>query len=150
MANFLGPSGFDEFYNEDENRLIRQQTKPLPERVDVLMIGTGEYTTGYVNNQPSDSDKSAGVVALTMFDLKRRGKINRVGLCGVNGHKFAGTRQHLQSAIGDVYEGLDVSVETFPNDDTIDEFAYLSALDTFKRGDVVTIFTPDDTHYTIA
>jgi len=32
---------------------------------------TGEYTTGYVHGSASDSDKSAGVVALTMFDLRR-------------------------------------------------------------------------------
>lgn len=28
--------------------------------VSVCMIGTGEYTTGYVHGQASDSDKSAG------------------------------------------------------------------------------------------
>jgi hypothetical protein len=50
----------------------------------VLMIGTGEYTTGFVGGQASDSDKGAGVVALTMFDLRRRGKVDRVGMCGVN------------------------------------------------------------------
>ena len=32
--------------------------------VNVLMIGSGEYTTGYVNGQASDSDKGAGVGAL--------------------------------------------------------------------------------------
>ena len=41
--------------------------------VNVLMIGSGEYTTGYVNGQASDSDKGAGVVALTMLDLKLKG-----------------------------------------------------------------------------
>lgn len=152
----LGPTfdvnakAFGGEFGGDITLLIRQQTKPIHERVDVLMIGTGEYTTGYVNNQASNSDKSAGVVALTMFDLKRRGKTNRIGLCGVNGTKFEGTRRHLQSAIGDVYSGLDVSVETFPIDDIVDEFAYKTALNTFKRGDIVTIFTPDDTHFVIA
>jgi hypothetical protein len=29
-------------------------------RVDVLMIGSGEYTTGYVHGKPSQSDKSKG------------------------------------------------------------------------------------------
>ena len=79
-------------------------------RANVLMIGTGyvltlcsnsiaddlltfvvvchrpkrEYTTGYVGGQAADSDKGAGVVALTMFDLRRRGKVARLGMCGVN------------------------------------------------------------------
>ena len=48
------------------------------------MVGTGEYTTGYVGGTASDSDKGAGVVALTMFDLRRRSKVDRVGMCGVN------------------------------------------------------------------
>lgn len=48
------------------------------------MVGTGEYTTGYVGGKAADSDKGAGVVALTMFDLRRRHKVERVGMCGVN------------------------------------------------------------------
>ena len=32
----------------------------------------------------ADSDKGAGVVALTMFDFRRRGKVDRLGMCGVN------------------------------------------------------------------
>ena len=48
------------------------------------MVGTGEYTTGYVGGKAADSDKGAGVVALTMFDLRRRQKVDRVGMCGVN------------------------------------------------------------------
>jgi hypothetical protein len=53
-------------------------------KVNVLMVGTGEYTTGYVGGKASDSDKGAGVVALTMFDLRRRDKVERLGMCGVN------------------------------------------------------------------
>jgi D-galacturonate reductase len=53
-------------------------------KANVLMVGTGEYTTGYVGGAAADSDKGAGVVALAMFDLRRRGKVERVGMCGVN------------------------------------------------------------------
>jgi len=48
------------------------------------MVGTGEYTTGFVGGTAADSDKGAGVVALTMFDLRRRSKVERIGMCGVN------------------------------------------------------------------
>ena len=54
------------------------------DKVDVLMVGTGEYTTGYVGGGAADSDKGAGVVALTMFDLRRRGKVDHISMCGVN------------------------------------------------------------------
>jgi hypothetical protein len=42
------------------------------------------FNSGYVGGKAADSDKGAGVVALTMFDLRRRNKVNRVGMCGVN------------------------------------------------------------------
>jgi D-galacturonate reductase len=32
--------------------------------VNVLMVGTGEYTTGYVHGTAADSDKGAGHVPL--------------------------------------------------------------------------------------
>lgn len=62
---------------------------PKTNNIDVLMVGTGEYTTGYVGGKAADSDKGAGVVALTMFDLRRRNKVDRVGMCGVNGKKIS-------------------------------------------------------------
>merc|ERR1711992_294923 len=91
-----------------------------------------------------------GVVALTMFDLRAKGKTGRLAMCGVNGRNFPQIRAHMQRAIGDAYDGLDLSTETFPADDVVDPKAYITALDTFKAGDAVTIFTPDDTHFTIA
>lgn len=58
-------------------------------KVNVLMVGTGEYTTGFVGGGAANSDKGAGVVALTMFDLRRRSKVDRVGMVGVNVSNFA-------------------------------------------------------------
>ena len=62
----------------------RPKLDDTEKKTNVLMVGTGEYTTGYVGGTAADSDKGAGVVALTMFDLRRRGKVDRVGMCGVN------------------------------------------------------------------
>ena len=118
--------------------------------VDVLMIGTGEYTTGYVDGSASKSDKGAGVVALSVFDFRRRGKVSRVGMVGVSGSKFPGIRRHMEGCIRDRYEGMEVSCETWPADGVVDPNAYKTAIATYKRGDVAIIFTPDDTHYDIA
>jgi len=117
--------------------------------VDVLMIGTGEYTTGFVGGAASDSDKGAGVVALTMFDLRARGKVRRVGMCGTNGAKLPAIREHMQRCIGDVY-GLDTACETWPADGEVDREAYKAAVQSYMPGDVAIIFTPDDTHFSIA
>ena len=86
-------------------------------RPSVLMVGTGEYTTGYVHNGASGSDKSAGVVALSLFDMRRRGKVGRLMMAGTNGSKFPGIRRHLHNVIARVYKDLDVSFRSFPDDD---------------------------------
>lgn len=120
-------------------------------RVDALMIGTGEYTTGYVHGSAAGSDKSVGVIALTLFDLRRRGRISELRMAGTNGTKFPGIRDHLRRAIGDVYRDMDPRFDSFPADDIEqDPKAYRQALDKMSPGDVVTVFTPDDTHFRIA
>lgn len=81
---------------------------------NLLMVGTGEYTTGYSHNGASDSDKSAGVVALTCFDLRKRGRLGELAMAGTNGTKFPGIRAHLDDAIANVYSGMDVSFRSFP------------------------------------
>ncbi|CAM9296570.1 unnamed protein product, partial [Heterosigma akashiwo] len=110
--------------------------------VNVLMIGTGEYTTGYVHGSMSDSDKGAGVVALTMVDLRKSGKTARLGLCGTNGDKFEGIRAHMDRAIGSVYKDMDLTMDTFPAAGVRDGKAYVEALKAFAPGDAATIFTP--------
>jgi D-galacturonate reductase len=120
-------------------------------RPSVLMVGTGEYTTGYVHNGASGSDKSAGVVALSLFDMRRRGKVGRLMMAGTNGTKFPGIRRHLHNSIARVYKDLDVSFESFPDDaESTDPKAYIAAMNRLQPGDIVTVFTPDDTHFAIA
>ncbi|KAJ4511751.1 hypothetical protein HRR83_004211 [Exophiala dermatitidis] len=116
----------------------------------VLMVGTGEYTTGFVAGAQSTSDKKVGVVGLTMFDLRRRGKVSSLSMAGVSGRKFPAIREHLQKNISEVYNGLDVSFQSFPSDDKSDPDAYKAAIDALPSGSVVTIFTPDSTHFEIA
>lgn len=57
-----------------------------------FQVGTGEYTTGFVGGGASGSDKKVGVVGLTLFDLRRRGKVSALGMVGVNGRKFPAIR----------------------------------------------------------
>lgn len=95
---------------EPESKRARTATRT----VNVLMLGTGEYTTGFTGKGASDSDKSTGVVALVMLDLKRLGKVGRIGMCGVNGKKLPAIREHMQRVLGDVYKGIDPScIETW-------------------------------------
>lgn len=108
------------------------------------------------------------VVGLTLIDLRRRGKTGRLGMVGTNGKKFPDIRKHMQQAIGDVYQEMDLTMDWWyvemclfllsekificsrPGDDTVDSDAYIQALDSFKPGDACVIFTPDDTHFQMA
>ena len=119
--------------------------------LNVLVVGTGEYTTGYVHGAESSSDKGAGVVALTLFDLRRRGMVDEISLAGTNGTKFPGIRAHLKSKIDDVYQGMDVRFHSYP-DDSVERNprAYVDAIEKMSAGDIVFVFTPDDTHFKIA
>ena len=86
-----------------------------------------------------------------MADLRRQGKIGRIAMAGTNGTKYSAIRQHLKDQINRAYKEMDVSFDAFPNDDILsDPQAYLRGLDTMSPGDLVTIFTPDDTHFQIA
>ncbi|KAK4110657.1 NAD(P)-binding protein [Canariomyces notabilis] len=118
--------------------------------LNVLMVGTGEYTTGFVGGGASGSDKKVGVVGLSMFDLRRRGKVGKLGMVGVNGTKFPAIREHLHKNITLAYNNLDTSFDSYPADDVKDPDAYKAAIDALKPGDAITIFTPDTTHYPIA
>ena len=119
--------------------------------LSVLMIGSGEYTTGY-GASSAKSDKSAGVVGLTLIDLRSRGRVGALSLAGVNGGKLPAIRTHMARAIGAAYpaSGYDLSMATFPADGVVDPLAYVSALAALPRGSAVTVFTPDDTHAEIA
>ncbi|PLB52811.1 putative NAD binding Rossmann fold oxidoreductase [Aspergillus steynii IBT 23096] len=116
----------------------------------VLMVGTGEYTTGYVGGAASGSDKKVGVVGLTMFDLRRRGKVGKLSMVGVSGSKYPGIREHLNKNISQVYNGLDTSFDSYPADNQTDPDAYKAAIDALEPGSAITIFTPDPTHFPIA
>lgn len=116
-----------------------------------VMCGTGEYTTGFVHNKASTSDKKIGVVGLCLFELRRIGKVDKLGMVGTTGTKFPAIRKHLQDNISKVYNDLDVSCATYPSDDVAKDYtAYKEALNTLSPGDFAVIFTPDDTHFEIA
>ncbi len=119
--------------------------------MNVLMVGTGEYTTGYVPGAVAAADKKAGVIGVTLFDLRRRGLVDRLLMSGTNGTKFPEIRQHLDRAVGQAYRDMDLSFDSFPSDTTkYDPQAYRQGLEQLSKGDSVIVFTPDDTHFEIA
>lgn len=117
----------------------------------ILAVGTGEYTTGFVGNSQSPSDKKLGVVGLVMFDLRRRGLIApEIKMVGTNGDKFQGIRSHFKNNIEAKYRDMSTEFTSYPAAGVRDGDAYKTAIDSLKPGDAITIFTPDSTHFEIA
>ncbi|SPO20739.1 probable NAD binding Rossmann fold oxidoreductase [Ustilago trichophora] len=117
----------------------------------ILAVGTGEYTTGFVGGGSSPSDKKLGVVGLVMFDLRRRNLIApEIKMVGTNGDKFAGIRNHFKTNIESKYRDMDTTFTSYPEAGVRDGDAYKTAIDSLKKGDAITIFTPDSTHFDIA
>ncbi len=118
--------------------------------IDVLVVGTGEYVTGLAGESVVNSDKSFGVIALSLFDMRDRGMVGEILLAGRNGRRFGAIREHFERNLKGTYPSLDISFHAYPQDDVVDEKAYKKALLTLKKGSAVLIFTPDDTHFEIA
>eukprot|EP00013_Stygamoeba_regulata_P005859 CAMPEP_0177630878 /NCGR_PEP_ID=MMETSP0447-20121125/1449_1 /TAXON_ID=0 /ORGANISM="Stygamoeba regulata, Strain BSH-02190019" /LENGTH=414 /DNA_ID=CAMNT_0019132321 /DNA_START=37 /DNA_END=1278 /DNA_ORIENTATION=- len=118
---------------------------------NAILVGAGEYTTGFVHGAASASDKKIGVVGLVMFDLRRRGLVKRIAIVDVDGTRFPGVREHFAKNIAARYREMDTSFESFPDDSVQhDAAAYLRAFQQFPAGAVVTIFVPDIFHFEIA
>mmetsp|Transcript_1098 Transcript_1098/g.3054 ORF Transcript_1098/g.3054 Transcript_1098/m.3054 type:complete len:416 (+) Transcript_1098:78-1325(+) len=119
--------------------------KPLP---DVAIVGTGEYVTGFTPQGAAKSDKSLGVVALTHFHLRKRGRIGeRIALIGTNGEKFPSIREHFRQNLTFTDIGS-IDFEGFPKEGR-NALAYEEALSTFQPGDACIVFTPDDKHFDV-
>jgi D-galacturonate reductase len=57
---------------------------------------------------------------------------------------------HFELNISKVYNSLDCTFEQYPKPGVKSFTAYKDAIDSMKRGDAITIFTPDNTHFPIA
>lgn len=66
-------------------------------------------------------------------------------MVGTTGNKFPAIREHFQKNIGNVYRGLDLSFQAYPDEQCRDPEAYKQALKALPKGSAVIIFTPDST-----
>lgn len=117
--------------------------------IDVLVVGIGEYVTGLSGEGVAKSDKSFGVIALSLFDMRERGVVGEIRLAGRDAKRFDLIREHFDTNLKAAYPSLDISFEAHPKEGFSDE-AYKEALSQMPKGSCVMLFTPDDTHFQIA
>lgn len=55
------------------------------------------------------------MVGLTLFDLRRLGKVDKLSMVGVNGKRFPAIRRHFEENIVKVYKDMDVRFVVFNN-----------------------------------
>jgi D-galacturonate reductase len=118
--------------------------------LDVLVVGIGEYVTGLSGDSAAASDKSLGVIALSLFDMRDRGLIKNIRLAGRNGDRFDLIEEHFLKNMNGVYPSLDTEFIPYPKKGEFSDMAYKDALKEMPKGSAVLIFTPDDTHFSIA
>lgn len=82
---------------QSQHTLSSTMTDTYPP-IAVGLMGTGEYTTGITPSGQSKSDKKIGVVGVTMFDLRRRGKVGDIVMAGTNGGKVSFRVDHTRCA----------------------------------------------------
>ncbi|MDM5271880.1 Gfo/Idh/MocA family oxidoreductase [Sulfurovum sp. zt1-1] len=117
--------------------------------IDVLIVGIGEYVTGLSGEGVAKSDKSFGVIALSLFDMRERGLVGEIHLAGRDAKRFDLIWEHFDKNLKSAYPFLDTSFHAYPEEGYSDE-AYKEALNQMQEGSCVMIFTPDDTHFQIA
>ena len=90
-------------------------------------------------------------MAITFTDMRRRGLIDKMVLVDAVGERMPAVRDTMARKIGAAYKDMDLTMTTLPADDVaFDPQAFRAAISLMNKGDVVTIFTPDDTHFEIA
>lgn len=112
---------------------------------DLLIIGSGHYVTGQtVLTGRETTDKDFGVILPSAFYLRSIGRINNITVCGTNGEKLARIKESTSWPQG--MDSLDTSFDFFPSESSIDEYAYIKALNSAKRDCAVIIAVPDYLH----
>jgi D-galacturonate reductase len=117
--------------------------------MDAAIIGIGEYVTGLSGDAKAKSDKSLGVIALSLFDMKDQGLIENIHLVGRDPNRFDLIKKHFKENLQGTYPSMDTSFIAHPTKQKSD-VAYKDAIDGLKKGSAVLVFTPDDTHFDIA
>lgn len=115
--------------------------------MDILVIGTGHYVTGFKENKDFESDKDCGVILPSLFYLKNQGLVNDITLVSGNGKKQTELLSHIKKWSNQIFS-REFKFSIYPEIGEIDYSSYLKLLDRFDF-DAAFVCTPDETHFEI-
>ncbi len=119
--------------------------KNMVNQVNVLIIGTGHYSTGSTSlSGVKATDKDYGVILPSILELRRRGLVGQIYLDRRDGRKTPALKQKIAKMSKRF--GWDDQIDYFPINATVDENSYRQALELLPKPGVVLIATPDATH----
>lgn len=115
--------------------------------MNVLIIGTGHYVTGFKENKEFKSDKDCGVVLPSLFHLKNMGLINSITLAAGNSKKNESIKSHINKWSQGLFSKT-FDFEIHPHSGEVDYDAYKKLIDK-NIYDAAFVCTPDQTHFNI-
>lgn len=115
------------------------------QKINVLIIGAGHYSTGTTSlTGHTATDKDVGVLLPSVLDLQLAGLVGEVVLVGTDGTKISRVRQDWISRIEQY--SLPTDFDCYPAEGVVDTKAYVSALNTMPKPCAALIAVPDHLH----
>ena len=124
---------------------MKSDSSVTRQALNLVLIGNGHYVTGQtLLSGNATTDKDYGVLLPSAFHLRANGMVNKIAVCGRDGNKFKKIRDRIDT--WKTNPGIDISFDNYPETDTIDDKAYLRALDEIPKPCAALIAVPDETH----
>lgn len=118
------------------------------QKINVLIIGAGHYSTGTTSlTGHKSTDKDLGVLLPSVLELKQEGLVGKVGLVATDGARISKVRRDWISRGGQFFSSVDF--ECYPAEGVVNTEAYVDALKNMPRPCAALIAVPDHLHKTI-
>lgn len=115
------------------------------QKINVLIIGAGHYSTGTTSlTGHTATDKDVGVLLPSVLALQLDGLVGDVGLVGTDGTKICKIKEDWISRVEQY--SLPTDFKCYPADGVVDTKAYVSALNTMQKPCAALIAVPDHVH----
>jgi predicted dehydrogenase len=115
--------------------------------MNVLVIGSGHYVSGYKNEKLPSTDKECGVILPSLFYLYTQKVISTITIAAGDGHKANSVKAHIKKWSTRIFQE-EILYEYYPQEEVINYDCYKTLVDK-NEYDLAFVCTPDSTHFNI-